>query len=133
VKVNFQGHLFRAEPTVTAIKTRIQVDRKVSRSCLRTGCVRIQVESFCIVLVALQHIDVGDGEGGGGGGAGKAHAPSPKIREKNIFRTIYKIRAFSGKNHVKFRNFVNFSDNYHKNLGLLIFFGQESCKIRAFC
>ena len=45
-----------------------------------------------------------------------------------------KFGHFSGKNHVKFGNFVNFSGKYHKNSGILIiFWGQESCKIRAFC
>ena len=47
---------------------------------------------------------------------------------------LCKMRVFSDKNHVKFGNFVNFSGKYNKNSGILIIlFGQESCKIRAFC
>ena len=45
-----------------------------------------------------------------------------------------KFGQFSGKNRVKFRNFVNFSGKYNKNSGIfIIFFGTEACKIRAFC
>ena len=44
-----------------------------------------------------------------------------------------KFGHFSGKNHVKFGNFVNYLGIYHKNSGILIIFGQESCKIPAFC
>ena len=45
-----------------------------------------------------------------------------------------KFGHFSGKNHVKFGNFVIISSKYHTNSGILVFFfGQESCKIRAFC
>ena len=48
----------------------------------------------------------------------------PKIREK-YFRAIImyyvKFGHFSGKNHVKFGNFVNFSSGkYHKNSGILL-------------
>ena len=59
--------------------------------------------------------------------------PTKKI-VKNIFSGNYYVKFghFSGKNHVKFGNFVNFSGKYKKNSGILIIFGQESCKIRAF-
>ena len=54
-------------------------------------------------------------------GAG-GHMPS-KIREKKFFgQLLCKIRTYSGKSHVKFRNFVNFSGKYHKNLGTLTIF-----------
>ena len=33
-----------------------------------------------------------------------------------------KFGHFSGKNHVKLENFVNFSGKYHKNSGILIIF-----------
>ena len=47
---------------------------------------------------------------------------------------LWKIRAhFSGKNHAKFWDFVNFSDKYNKNSGILLLFRQESGKTRAFC
>ena len=35
---------------------------------------------------------------------------------------LCKIRAFSGKNHVKFGNFVNFPGKYHNNSDILIIF-----------
>ena len=54
-------------------------------------------------------------------GAG-GHVP-PKNSGKIFFgQLLCKIRAFSGKNHVKFRNFVNFSGKYHKDSGILIIF-----------
>ena len=75
----------------------------------------------------MQSIGVGDGGQGG-------HVP-PKIWEKIFFSGNYyvKLGHFSCKNHVKFGNFVNFLGKYDKNLGILIIFGKESCKIRAFC
>ena len=41
-----------------------------------------------------------------------------------IGQLLRKIGHFSGKNHVKFGNFVNFSGKYHKNSGrpILIIF-----------
>jgi len=67
-------------------------------------------------------------------GAGGHVPPQKKIAEKIFFgQLLCKIRAFSGKNHVKLGNFVNFGGEYHKNSGILIIFGQESYKIRAFC
>jgi len=41
----------------------------------------------------------------------------PKILEKKYFSGNYyeKFGHFSGKNNVKFGNFVNFSGKYHKN------------------
>jgi len=53
-------------------------------------------------------------------GAG-GHVPTPtpppqKKNRENIFRQLLcKIRAFSGKNHVKFGNFVHISDKYNKS------------------
>jgi len=55
------------------------------------------------------------------GGRGHVSPPEKKFGE-NIFGRSCKLRAFSGKYHVKFGNFVNFS---RKNVKL--------CKIRAFC
>jgi len=57
-----------------------------------------------------------------------------KIPEKKYFSGNYyvKFRHFSGKNHVKFGDFVNFSGKYYTNLGIVIIFGQESCKIWPF-
>jgi len=54
---------------------------------------------------------------------------------KNIFLAIFygKLGHFSGKNHAKFGNFVNFLGKYHKNSGILLLFGKESDKIRACC
>jgi len=57
----------------------------------------------------------------------------PKIREKNFGQFLCKIQDFSGKNHVKLGNFVNFSGKYKKNSGIVIIFRQELGKIRAFC
>jgi len=58
----------------------------------------------------------------------------PKIREKYFSGNYYaKFGNFSGENHVKFGNFAIFSGNYYKSSGTLLIFGQESCKIRAFC
>jgi len=77
------------------------------------------------VLVCLFHRCRRRGHGG--------HVP-PKIREQICFgQLLCKIRAFSGNNHVKFGNFVNFFSKYHKNSGILLIFGHKSCKIRAFC
>ena len=62
--------------------------------------------------------------------------PPPKIRGKfcrAIFGFFVKFGKFSGKNHVKLGNFVNFSGKYNKNSVIAIIFGQESCKIRVFC
>ena len=61
--------------------------------------------------------------------------PKKKNREKYFSGNYYvKFGHISGKNRVKFGNFVNFSGKYRKNSGILIFFfGQESCKILAFC
>jgi len=44
-----------------------------------------------------------------------------KIREKYFLGNNYvKFVHFSDKNHVKFRNFVNFSGKYHRNSGIFI-------------
>jgi len=57
----------------------------------------------------------------------------PKIREKIFLgQLLCKIRAFSGKNHVKFVKFVNFSEKY-KNSGVLLIFQARIFKNRAFC
>ena len=56
-------------------------------------------------------------------GGGQGGTCPPKIREKIFFGNYYiKFGHFSGKNHVKFGNFVNFSGKYHKNSGILIIF-----------
>ena len=70
--------------------------------------------------------------------AGRARAPPPKKKKKfgkKYFSGNYYVKFghFSGKNRVKFGNFVNFSGKYNKNSGILIIFGQESCKIQALC
>jgi len=45
---------------------------------------------------------------------GQEGARAPLKLGKNIFgQLLCKIRAFSGKNHVKFGNIVNFSGKYH--------------------
>jgi len=50
----------------------------------------------------------------------------PKVREKYFSGNYYiKFGHFSGKNHVKIRNSVNFSGKYHENSDILIIFGQE--------
>jgi len=60
--------------------------------------------------------------GVGDGGQGEHVLPPQKKIGKNIFRAIIyvKFEHFSGKNHVKFGNFVNFSGKYYKNSGILI-------------
>jgi len=46
-----------------------------------------------------------------------------KFGKKYFFgQLLCKIRAFSGKNHVKFGNFDNFSEKYNKNRGILPIF-----------
>jgi len=58
-------------------------------------------------------MDVGDG--------GREGTCPSEIRDKYFSGNYYvKFGHFSGKNHVKFWNFVNFSGKYHKNLGILI-------------
>ena len=60
------------------------------------------------MLGSAESIGVGDGGQGG-------HVP-PKIRAKVFFGQLLRtIREFTGKNHVKFGNFVNFSGKCHKN------------------
>jgi len=60
--------------------------------------------------------------------------PKKKFGEKYFSANYYvKFGHFLGKNRAKFGKFVNFSGKYHKNSGILIIFGQESCKIQAFC
>jgi len=52
-------------------------------------------------------------------GVGDGGHVLPKIREKIFFgQLLCKIRAFSGKNRVKFGNFVKFSSKYNKNSGI---------------
>jgi len=51
---------------------------------------------------------------GVGDGGQRGHVP-PKIREKYFSGNYYvKFRHFSGKNQLKFGNFVNFSENIIK-------------------
>jgi len=46
---------------------------------------------------------------------GEACASCPRPGKIFFGQLLCKIRAFSGKNHVKLGNFVNFSGEYHKN------------------
>jgi len=47
----------------------------------------------------------------------------PKIRKKIFSGNYYvKFGRFSGKNHVKFGNLVNFSGKHYKNWGILLTF-----------
>ena len=69
-------------------------------------------------IIIISYIGVADWGGGRG-----ARAPHPKFRGKYISGNYYvKFGYFSGKNHVKLGNFVNFSGKYHKNSGILIIF-----------
>jgi len=62
-------------------------------------------------------------ETGGARGRGTCPHPLPQIREKYFWGNYYvKFGHFSGKNRVKFGNFVNFSGKYHKKFGYLIIF-----------
>jgi len=77
------------------------------------------------MLQVLQtFIAVGDG--------GRGHVP-PKFGEKVFFgQLLWKIRAFFAQKSCKNSGILLFlSGKYHS--GILIIFGQESCKIRAFC
>ena len=57
------------------------------------------------------------------GRAGGCPPPKKKKTEKFFSGNYYvKFGHFSGKNHVKLGNFVNFSGTRHKNSGILIFF-----------
>jgi len=69
-------------------------------------------------VLYFSHTSIGVRDGGQGGTC----PPPPKIRGK-YFSDIYYIKFghFPGKNHVKFANFVNFSEKYYKNSGILIF------------
>jgi len=65
-----------------------------------------------------------------------ARAPSKKSGKyfraiMNLYRV--KFRHFSGKCHAKLGNFDHFRANIIKNSAILIFFGQISREIRAFC
>jgi len=55
------------------------------------------------------------------GGQGEGQCP---LKFGKIFSVNYYVKFghFSGKNHVKFGNFVNFSGKHHKNSGILKFF-----------
>jgi len=58
-------------------------------------------------MVSLNSIGVGDGGRGG--------TCPPKIQEKIFLVNYYvKFGHFSGKNHVKFGNFINFLGKYNK-------------------
>jgi len=67
-------------------------------------------------------------------GAGGGTSPQKKIEEKYLSGNYYvTFGHFSGKNHVKFGNCVNFSGKYHKNYGILIFVsGKNHAKFRHF-
>jgi len=74
----------------------------------------MEARSAEVTSKSVSIIGVGDGRQRG------ARPPPEKSREKILFgQLLCKIRAFSGKNHVKFGNFVNFSENI--------------IKIRSFC
>ena len=65
---------------------------------------------ICAATLPICNIGVRDG----------GHAPPPKKKEigKIFFgQLLCKIRAFSGKNRVKFGNLVNFSGKYGKKIG----------------
>jgi len=67
---------------------------------------------FLLSVKLTNSIDIGDGG-------------AQNSRKKYFFSGNYilrKIRAFSGKNHVKFRDFADFSCIYHKNSGILLIF-----------
>jgi len=55
------------------------------------------------------------------GRQGKVLPPQKKIG-KIYFGQLCKILAYSGKNQVRFGNFVNFSVKYNKNSGILLIF-----------
>ena len=69
---------------------------------------------------------IGVGDGGQG-----ARAPPP-IQEDFFGQLLCKIRTFSGKNHVKFGNFVNFSGKYNKIGYLHNFSGKNHVKFWRF-
>jgi len=57
-----------------------------------------------------------------GVGKGGREGMPPKIGKIFFWQLYVKFGHFSGKNHVKFRNFVNFSGKYNKNSGILLIF-----------
>ena len=58
----------------------------------------------------------------------------PKILEKYfVGQLLCKIRAFSGKDHVKFINFVNFSGNNNVKFGNLLFFSYIFFRAKMSC
>jgi len=56
--------------------------------------------------------DIGVGDGG----------TCLKFGKITFGQLLCKVRAFWGKNHIKFGDVVNFSGKYHKNSGILIIF-----------
>jgi len=75
----------------------------------------------------LPRVSIGVGDGGQG-----ALPPPKKKHRENIFRatTMQNSAIFSGKNRVKFDNFVNFSGKNHVKFGHFvifsyIFFGEK--------
>jgi len=91
-------------------------------------CQSINNSSTSGMNIGGRTTSIGDrGQGGG--------CTCPQIRDKYYFgQLLCKIRPFSGKNRVKFGNFVNFSGKYHKNSGILIIFfsGKNHVKFRHF-
>jgi len=83
-----------------------------------TGCEDPNVKVVSVVYFTY-NTTIGVGDGGGEGGRGRGHVPPPPPLKfwKSIFWAISmkKSGIFAGKNHVKFRNFVNFSGKYNKN------------------
>jgi len=58
-------------------------------------------------------------------------ARPPKLGKKIFFGQLCKIRAIFGQKSSKIGNFVIWSNI--KKSGIVLIFGHESCKIRAFC
>jgi len=79
-------------------------------------------DHFSYHLYKLRGIGVEDG--GAGGTCPGRGARAPLKFGKKIFSDNYYVKFghFSGKNHVKFGNFVNFSGKYHTSSVILIIF-----------
>jgi len=89
----------------------LKVFHVVSNMTVGLGDIVVTLLPHYVTLYRI-HLSVGIGVGDG------RHVPPPQEKngEKIFFgQLLCKIRAFSGKNHVKFRNFVNFSGKFHKN------------------
>jgi len=89
------------------------VDKFRSHWCISFQFLCSFASLWCVLIIGI-----------GDGGWGRGHVPPQKNFRKKIFfgQLLCKIRAFLGRNHVKFGNFVNLSGKYHKNSGILIIF-----------